>query len=75
MKGVVTLETIKTLVAKSPKATMLLIGKDAEEELQGKFEGIEYHEFNVTAAYGVPELIDFALKQEFRLGVEAGKSS
>ncbi len=74
-KGVVTLETIKILIAKSPKATMLLVGKDAEEELQGKFEGIEYQEFDIDAAYGIGALVDFCLKHEFKLGVQAGKSS
>jgi len=74
-KGVVTLDTIKLLICKSPKGALLLIGQEAMEELYQKWEGVEYHACDITAAYGIPELVAFALKQEFRLGVEAGRTA
>lgn len=58
----VALEPLKILIAKDSKNTILLIGKDAKEELQGKYEGLEYHEFDVNAVFGVPELVDFCFE-------------
>jgi len=63
-------KSIKVVIAKNPGTTSLHIGKSANKKIMGQFEGVEYSQYEIELVYGLSELVEFALEQEFRLGTK-----